>query len=83
MAKYKVLRDCYGFKGGYWKEGVIVNLADGENPPKHFQRIDGEEPEPAPAKPEPRTFSEINAAHETERADTGMAHKPKTGKPKK
>ena len=36
MLKYKVVRDCHGFKGRYWTEGEIVDLPEGDNPPRHF-----------------------------------------------
>ena len=73
--KYKVLRDNYGFKGGYWSKDQIVTFADHETPPEHFQRIkenvsaDVVVPEEGPA-----TFSEINKQKELNKPKTGMGY---------
>jgi len=73
MVRYRVIRDTFGFKGGYWTEGQIVDLQDDEVPPKHFERLDGREvPSKAPEPSEPSTFSEM-----TERA--GRDDMPATG----
>lgn len=81
MAKYKVLRDCHGFRGGYWIKGQIVEINPSENPPEHFQLIgNGKEVEPETPElvPEPATFSGINKANEAAAAapKTGMGHTP-------
>ena len=34
--KYKVLTDCFGFRGRYWEKGTVVEVSKEENPPKHF-----------------------------------------------
>lgn len=34
--KFKVLRDCYGYKGRYWKADDIVEFAENDMPPSHF-----------------------------------------------
>jgi hypothetical protein len=54
--KYKVLRDCYGFQGKYWKEGEEPDLDPKTNPPKHFKPLAGpkapvEEPSPHAENP--------------------------------
>jgi hypothetical protein len=78
--KYLVLRDCYGFKGRFWHKDEIVELAENENPPHHFQHIE-KEPEPKPAEKELRSFSEIQKAEmQTEEKPVGMRAKAK--KPK-
>lgn len=41
MAKYEVLRDCYGFQGRYWEKGEIVEINPKDNPPHHFKKIEG------------------------------------------
>jgi len=46
MAKYQVLRDCYGFQNRYWEKGMIVDIDPKENPPHHFKLIDGKNPGP-------------------------------------
>lgn len=38
--KYRVLRDCYGFKGAYWEKGQLVDLSDHETPPSHFEPLE-------------------------------------------
>ncbi|RJO64166.1 MAG: hypothetical protein C4540_04610 [Candidatus Omnitrophota bacterium] len=42
MAKYEVLRDCYGFQNRYWEKGEIVEIDPEMNPPKHFKKIKAE-----------------------------------------
>lgn len=39
MAKYQVLRDCYGFQNRYWEKGVIVDIDPKDNPPHHFKLV--------------------------------------------
>lgn len=39
MAKYQVLRDCYGFQNRYWEKGMIVDIDPKENPPHHFKLV--------------------------------------------
>jgi hypothetical protein len=39
MAKYEVLRDCYGFQNRYWEKGTIVEIDSKDKPPHHFARI--------------------------------------------
>ena len=72
MKRYRVIRDNFGFKGGYWTEGQIVDLQDDETPPKHFEPLDGKEPPRRQEPSEPSTFSEM-----TERA--GRDEVPSTG----
>lgn len=43
MPKYKVVRNCYGFKGKYWEKDEIVVLASDIKPPHHFKMIGKEE----------------------------------------
>jgi len=40
MAKYKVLRDCYGFQNRYWEKGEIAEIDPKDNPSQHFERMD-------------------------------------------
>lgn len=35
------IRRCHGFRGGTWDEGEKVEVADGEDVPRHFITIDG------------------------------------------
>ena len=49
--KYKVKKTCYGFKGGYYTEGDIVEFSDNETPPKHFQAIGIKKPVVTPEAP--------------------------------
>ena len=37
--KYRVLRNCYGFQGRYWKRDDIVDLDPKSNPPIHFKPL--------------------------------------------
>ena len=39
MKKYKVLRNCSGFKGRRWYQDTIVELEDDATPPHHFELI--------------------------------------------
>ena len=39
MKKYRVLRNCSGFKGRRWNEGAEVEFEDDETPPHHFQLL--------------------------------------------
>ena len=45
MKKYKVLRNCAGYKNGglYYKDSV-VEFEDDDTPPHHFELIEGDEP---------------------------------------
>lgn len=56
MAKFRVERDCYGFKGLYYRAGDVVDLSSKEKPPRHFGRIgkndDAEKP-PEESNPSP------------------------------
>jgi hypothetical protein len=38
--KYRVLRDCYGFRNASWTKGQIVDVSEGEKPPSHFEPVD-------------------------------------------
>lgn len=57
MRVYRCDKNCYGFKGRYWKEGQTVSLMDAEpTPPAHFSLVSGEvpsEPEPEPEQADP------------------------------
>jgi hypothetical protein len=46
MAKYKVIRDTYGFpeKTRFYKEGQIVEFGPEVKPPHHFQLMGAREP---------------------------------------
>lgn len=57
MSKYKVVETCYGFRGGYWEKGQIVDIDPKEKPPKWFVPINSPQkndppPEDPPLKPE-------------------------------
>jgi hypothetical protein len=39
--KYKVMRDCHGYKGKYWKQDDIVEFDADDTPPRHFLPLDG------------------------------------------
>jgi len=65
MAKYEVLRDCYGFQGRYWEKGMIVDIDPKDNPPHHFKRVDVEEPGPGAA--ESQKPKEASTSAEVER----------------
>lgn len=80
MTTYRVARDCYGFKGGYWKEGQIVELEDDEKPPYHFQKVDekGRVIESEKKDRSADTYSGIQKAEEEEAPNTGFAHRPKS-----
>jgi hypothetical protein len=41
VAKYEVLKDCYGFRNSFYEKGQIVEADPKENPPKHFKLLDG------------------------------------------
>lgn len=71
MSKYIVTRDNYGFKGKYWTEGEIVELASGENPPRHFKVLESSDIKPPKKAEAPLAFSQINM--ESEKPKTGMA----------
>ena len=47
MAKYRVERNCFGFKNRYWCAGEEVELSEKDKPPRHFKRLDPL-PEPTP-----------------------------------
>lgn len=49
MAKYEVLRDCYGFQGRYWEKGEIIDIDPKERPPIHFRLLTAE-PKQTPEK---------------------------------
>ncbi len=40
MRVFKCLRRCHGFRGGMWNEGDEVEVADGEDVPRHFVPIE-------------------------------------------
>ena len=42
--KYRVIRNCYGFKGRYWEKDQIVEVDNTEIPPEHFEKIQQLEP---------------------------------------
>ncbi len=70
MSKYIVTRDNYGFKGKYWTEGEIVELANGENPPRHFKVLESSDIKPPKAEA-PLALSQLNM--ESDKPKTGMA----------
>lgn len=59
MAKYRVDKKCFGFKGALYEEGQIVILGDHEKPPVHFKRLDSPKaavpvaPKPSAQAPKP------------------------------
>ena len=63
MAKYEVIRNCYGFQKRYWEKGQIVDLDPQQKIPRHFKLITDSGPqEPViPAEPqrkeEPKPFA--------------------------
>jgi len=71
MPKYEVLRDCYGFQKRYWRRGDIVEIAEGENPPHHFKRLDGEPVQAPQSSDEKMALSQM--AVQTKIPPTGMA----------
>lgn len=40
MRKMVCIRKCHGFRGGLWEEGEEVDVADGEDVPRHFIPVD-------------------------------------------
>ncbi|MBL0320285.1 MAG: hypothetical protein IPP74_13495 [Alphaproteobacteria bacterium] len=42
--KYRVIRNCYGFKGRYWSKDQIVEVDGSEIPPEHFDKIEQIQP---------------------------------------
>lgn len=44
--KYRVIRECYGFRNRYWEVGEVVDIDPKENPPHHFQPIGQPKQEP-------------------------------------
>lgn len=80
---YEATCDSYGFQGKYWVKGETVEIAEGENVPKHFSPV-GVKPPPAPAEPEPTTFSAVNKAREeaSKLHNAGMGYDPTKPKPK-
>ena len=60
MAKYKVITRCHGFRRRIWEVGTIVDIAPGENPPRHFVKIDDNSvPVPVPVVSDKHSLSEI------------------------
>lgn len=50
MKEYKVLRDCWGYKGRHYVKDSFVLFDDADNPPRHFEFVRiAEAPEVAPA----------------------------------
>jgi hypothetical protein len=64
MAKYEVLRDCYGFQNRYWEKGVIVEIDPKTNPPKHFKKIEAGSGAAKEQKPEEATTAAAVAREE-------------------
>lgn len=72
MAQYRVVRDCYGFQGRYWKKDVVVSLrGDEDGIPRHFELIGGkpvapkvevEESEGGEGSDEPETLKDLGKA---------------------
>lgn len=61
MAKYEVLRDCYGFMGRYWEKGDIVEIDSKNNPPHHFKLVsDSTIPSPEEKVPKPIELAELS-----------------------
>lgn len=40
MRKMACIRNCHGFRGGYWNKGEVVDVADGEDVPRHFVPVE-------------------------------------------
>ena len=66
--KYIVIRDCVGFRNRYWAKGTVVELAEGEVPPHHFEVASGLIEQIV--APEPIALSQIAAP---KMPTTGMA----------
>ena len=60
MKTYRVVRQCHGFKKRMWNKDQIVVLEDHEQPPCHFQLIEGGVVEtPKPIEPDVYPLSKL------------------------
>lgn len=62
MARYEVLKDCYGFRNSFYEQGQIVEADPKENPPKYFKLLDGKEAKPKTAQEETEPANNAEAA---------------------
>ena len=74
MKKYKVARNCHGFKRRYWEAGTIVEFDDDEQPPRHFELIDDSKAKVKDIMaPTPVELSTLSSYHQGPQITTGMA----------
>jgi hypothetical protein len=66
--RYRVVRDCAGFRGRFWEKGTIVDIDPSENPPHHFVPADAN---PEPIKPPPHRTEAVEVAPGQERKVIG------------
>lgn len=87
--KYRVIRDCFGFKKRYWKQGDIVEFPDNEEVPCHFEKLLRDVVAPEPVK-ETMALSELGKIPVATTGFMAGVNKPevtverkKPGRPKK